>query len=69
MDYGDLSNQRLITELVRKHSFEFEFKEGTAYINWNAVYFDFMKATGMDKISCAEVISQYMDDIDNGDTW
>jgi len=62
MDYGDLSHTRLITELVRKHSFEFEFKDGTAYVNWNAVYFDFMKATGLDEISCAEIVTQYMDE-------
>ena len=68
MDYGDLSHTRLLTELVRKHSLEFEFKEGTV-VNWNRVYFDFCEASDLDKITCAELVTQYMDDIDEGDTW
>ena len=68
MDYGDLSHTRLLTELVRKHSLEFEFKEGTV-VNWNHVYHDFIEASGLDKITCAELVTQYMDDIDEGDTW
>ena len=68
MDYGDLSHTRLLTELVRKHSLEFEFKEGRV-TNWQKVYDEFRIATGLDLSTAADIVDQYMDDIDVGDTW
>ena len=68
MDYGDLSHTRLLTELVHKHSLEFEFKEGRV-INWQKVYDEFRIATGLNSDVSADIVDQYMDDIDAGDTW
>lgn len=68
MDYGDLSHTRLLTELMYKHSLEFEFKEGRV-TDWQKVYDEFRIATGLDFSTAADIVDQYMNEIDVGDTW
>ena len=68
MDYGDLSTTRLLTELANKHTLEFEFRDGKI-THWDRVLLEFVEISGLDRISAAEIVEQYMDDIDVGDTW
>ena len=68
MDYGDLSHTRLLTELSHKHSLEFEFREGRI-VHWERVLNEFLEITGLSRLSGEQIVSQYMDDIDVGDTW
>ena len=60
MDFGDLSDSRLILELSKK------YVTVVGTVEWDKVLGEFMEATGHDKITASEIIVDFMKE--NGDS-
>jgi len=63
MDFGDLSENRLIAELTKKHgTWRPLFEEGSEFVTveWDKVLEEFVDATGRDKITASEIIVDFM---------
>jgi len=63
MDFGDLSENRLIAELTKKHVTSVPlFEEGSEFVTveWDKVLEEFVDATGRDKITASEIIVDFM---------